>query len=464
MKKESAPTFYSKDRWQNWLTRIGEENLDPESEDFARLYFNLQNDTTIAIAKIITAAEDGHLDEEEALDKLEFINDIVLAEPEFDAENKLLLLDSVQTSLIPVFYAAEEYLIGGAVEEQPLADNISDAVAAAAYKDEDTSLAYLVHAGTQIIDGTEFGGSDIEELDSWLVSEWLNGLDSLQDAFDDPEVNNFATTADQRDSEIATGEPYKDSDTESAANATIETVSSNGGQAKERAIDARTRGEQAEANGRYQQAIDAYEEAISNFEQAITAVDVDAKKQLQDKFTETRTLLEAVTATRDKRDSVATTLQTAERNFKEAIARYAADSQTVARIRFRQARDAFEEAQQTIAKSDKELLAQPIEIDSEQEATLSSMAIEDFDLLDESTIETLSAVDIESVSELEANKDGITPAVVTDLQQTNEINAKEATLLTLLSWWHANDIYEFSSEEWISHRKEQADYGFNHFT
>ena len=185
---EPAETFYSEDRWQNWLTRVGEEDLDPESEDFARLYFNLQNDTTIAIAKIITAVEDSHLDEEEALDKLEFINDIVLAEPEFDAENKLLLLDSVQTSLIPVFYAAEEYLIGGAVAEQPLTDNITDAVAAAAEEDEDAALAYLVQAGTQIIDGTEFDGSDIEELDSWLVSEWLNGLDSLQDAFADPEV------------------------------------------------------------------------------------------------------------------------------------------------------------------------------------------------------------------------------------------------------------------------------------
>ena len=185
---EPAETFYSEDRWQNWLTRVGEEELDPESEDFARLYFNLQNDTTIAIAKIITAVEDDHLDEEEALDKLEFINDIVLAEPDFDAENKLLLLDSVQTSLIPVFYAAEEYLIGGAVEEQPLDDNITAAVDAAAEEDEDAALAYLVQAGTQIIDGTEFDGSDIEELDSWLVSEWLNGLDSLQDAFADPEV------------------------------------------------------------------------------------------------------------------------------------------------------------------------------------------------------------------------------------------------------------------------------------
>ena len=66
---------------------------------------------------------------------------------------------------------------------------MSDAIEVAeAEDDEDAALAYLVQAGTQIIDGTEFDGSEIDEIDSWLVSEWLNGLDSLQDAFADPEV------------------------------------------------------------------------------------------------------------------------------------------------------------------------------------------------------------------------------------------------------------------------------------
>ena len=62
------------------------------------------------------------------------------------------------------------------------------AVYAAAKDDVDAALAFLVQAGTQIIDGEEFDGTQIAELDSWLVSEWLNGLDSLQDAFADPEV------------------------------------------------------------------------------------------------------------------------------------------------------------------------------------------------------------------------------------------------------------------------------------
>ena len=189
MTDEPAETFYSEDRWQNWLTRVDDEELDPESEEFARLYFNLQNDTTIAIAKVISAAQDGRVDEETTLDKLEFINEVVMAEPEFDGEEELLLIDSVQTSLVPVFYAAEEYVIGGPVEEYPIEECIDAAIEVAVEEEDvDAALAYLVQAGTQIIDGGEFDGTQVDEIDSWIVSEWLNGLDSLQDAFADPEV------------------------------------------------------------------------------------------------------------------------------------------------------------------------------------------------------------------------------------------------------------------------------------
>ena len=138
---------------------------------------------------MISAAKDGRVDEETTLEKLEFINEVVMAEPEFDDEEALLLIDSVQTSLVPVFYAAEEYVIGGPVEEYSIDECVSAAVEAAGdEEDVDAALAYLVQAGTQIIDGETFDGTSVEEIDSWIVSEWLNGLDSLQDAFSDPEV------------------------------------------------------------------------------------------------------------------------------------------------------------------------------------------------------------------------------------------------------------------------------------
>jgi len=228
------------------------------------------------------------------------------------------------------------------------------------------------------------------------------------------------------------------------------------------ATDAISRAEDAKAQGQYQQAAAAYEEAVSQFEQAIAAADGETKEQLQVEIKETRALLEAATASLDQHNSVATTLQAAERSFKEGIARYVGGSQTVARIRFRQARDAFEEAQQAIDDSDSEMFAQPIEVSFEEEAMLPSMALKELDVLDESTVETLAAADIESITDLEAEQENeeITPAVVSDLKESDQISSDETALLTILSWWYEGASRQFTSETVISRRCELSDYGF----
>ena len=43
-------------------------------------------------------------------------------------------------------------------------------------------------AGTRIVDGDELDIALVEDLEYGLVSEWVNGLDSLQSAMSDPEV------------------------------------------------------------------------------------------------------------------------------------------------------------------------------------------------------------------------------------------------------------------------------------
>jgi hypothetical protein len=187
---ESDPpgTFYTEERWQNWIERIDEEEIDPEDEDSARLLLNLQDDTAIAVAKIITAYEDGHVEAEEAREKLADIREIVLSEVQLDDEEKLMLVDGVQTSLVCVFYAAEEYVAGGVAEDGTIEEYIRAAADAEAEEDPDAALGYCAQAGTRIIDGNELSMELAEELEFGLVAEWVNGLDSLQTAMSDPEV------------------------------------------------------------------------------------------------------------------------------------------------------------------------------------------------------------------------------------------------------------------------------------
>jgi hypothetical protein len=187
---ESEPPgqFYTEERWQNWIERISEEEIDPEDEDSARLLLNLQDDTAIAIAKILTAYDDEQLDEEETLEELTDVREIVLDEVNIDDEEKLMLVDGVQTSLVCVFYAAEEYVAGGVAEDGTIEEYIQAAADAEAEEDPDAALGYCAQAGTRIIDGDELSMELAEELEFGLVAEWVNGLDSLQTAMRGPEV------------------------------------------------------------------------------------------------------------------------------------------------------------------------------------------------------------------------------------------------------------------------------------
>ena len=180
--------YYTEERWQNWIGRVREEDVDPEDEDSARLLLNLQDDTAIAVAKIITDHDDGELNKETALAKLEDIEGIVLDEVQFDDEETAMLIDGVQTSLMCVLYAAKEFVAGGPAGEGSVTEYIEAAAGAEADEDLDAALGYCVQAGTRVIDGAELDLDTIEELDFGLVAEWVNGLDSLQTAMSDPEV------------------------------------------------------------------------------------------------------------------------------------------------------------------------------------------------------------------------------------------------------------------------------------
>lgn len=182
----SADRFYSEERWGNWLQRLREADLG-EEEELARLLFNLQNDVAIAIAKIISASDEGELDEAGARGELTAIRDLVLADPDLDNEEAAMLIDGIQTSLVCVLLAAEQYLAAGADDDAGVEELLSAAAEAEAEGEFDRALELSARAGTRVIDGEDLDAAALGELD-YFVTEWVTGLDSLQGALSDPEV------------------------------------------------------------------------------------------------------------------------------------------------------------------------------------------------------------------------------------------------------------------------------------
>ncbi len=180
--------FYTAERWQNWLNRIREEDIDPEDEDSARLLLNLQDDAAIAVVKIIGSYEDDNLDEGEALEEIAEVREIVLDEVEMQDEETAMLIDGVQTSLLCVFLAAEQYVTEGVASEGSIEEYIEEARSAEENEAIEDALVFSAQAGTRIIDGETLGMDTVEELEYGFVAEWVNGLDSLANALSDPEV------------------------------------------------------------------------------------------------------------------------------------------------------------------------------------------------------------------------------------------------------------------------------------
>ena len=186
----SAPAeeFYSEERWENWLTRLREADLDPDDENAARLLLNLQDDVAIAVAKILRAYEADELDDDGAIDELSTIHETVSTDPGMDDEEKAMLVGGVQMSLDPVFYAAQEYVVNGPAEEGSVEEYVTAALEAETEEDLDRAIGLVTIAGTRVIDGETFGLGVVESMEPGYVTEWVNGLHSLQEALADPEV------------------------------------------------------------------------------------------------------------------------------------------------------------------------------------------------------------------------------------------------------------------------------------
>jgi hypothetical protein len=184
---EPPGAFYTDERWQNWLDRLREADLDPEDEDAARLLWNLQEDVAIAVAKIISSHDEDELDEEMAMNELADTRDIVLADVDIEDEETLLLVDGVQTSLVCVFYAAELYVTEGP-DESAIDEHLHAASEAEEREEFDEALDHCARAGTRIIDGGELDPALVEEIGYGPVAEWINGLGSLESALSDPEL------------------------------------------------------------------------------------------------------------------------------------------------------------------------------------------------------------------------------------------------------------------------------------
>jgi tetratricopeptide (TPR) repeat protein len=223
----------------------------------------------------------------------------------------------------------------------------------------------------------------------------------------------------------------------------------------------------ARETNNFNEAADAYSEALTQYRAALNQLDADAtetRTEIEESIDSTREALHAVNTRIEQRDSVSELLEAGEQSFQVAIVAYTQGRHTLARIRFRQARDAFEEAIDLLEDNGEDLLTPPVEVGVQLDRELESTDFSELPMIPEAETAALADAGVETLTELDSSETPPwVPPAVEPLTTEESPNEEVITTLTLLSWW-AEASTAFDTVTAVSRRRDQANYGFTQST
>jgi hypothetical protein len=187
--KEEGPLklfyiFYNQERWDNWIATIRESDfeLKPGSNEMPDGYttlYNFSNDITIEVLKIIRLYQNERFSKEEALQKLNAVETIVMADVKDEKVEEYI--ESLQLSMLVLFAACKRFLEGGYSTDMKTL--VKDGKKTGD-EDLETALSFAAEIGANVINGASCCGKyvkdDIEQ--PGLFDEWLIEIESMHEA------------------------------------------------------------------------------------------------------------------------------------------------------------------------------------------------------------------------------------------------------------------------------------------
>jgi hypothetical protein len=179
-------TFYSQERWNNWINQVKESKfkIDPTAEGLGRegiVFLDMEEDVILALCKVTGKLQLGTITKEEAAGSLQDMKEIVLSKLEPMDEDKDAMIESVQSSLVVAFAAAECFVAGDFDPAQKVEDLVLEAARAEEKGDMDKVFELMGRAGALILAGKKFDSDRVYEKvpPESFVAEGVDGLDTI---------------------------------------------------------------------------------------------------------------------------------------------------------------------------------------------------------------------------------------------------------------------------------------------
>lgn len=175
--------FYNQERWDNWIKTLEGADFEPaEGEDVSegeQMLYSFTEDITLSVLKIIRLYQNGRFTKEEATEKLDDVELIVMTGlPDGELED---IIGSLQLSLLVLFTACRKFLEGGFDKD------IKTLVKKGRGLDEENleeALEVAANIGAAVIDGATCCAKYIKDdaENPGLFDEWLIEIETMSNA------------------------------------------------------------------------------------------------------------------------------------------------------------------------------------------------------------------------------------------------------------------------------------------
>jgi hypothetical protein len=187
--------FYNQERWDNWIATLRESSFEAaeDSEEMPEGYqvlYNFSMDITLAVLKIVKLYQNQRFSKDDALEKLNQVEAIIMSEvPEDELEG---YLESLQLSMLVLFAGCRKFLDGEyPTDIKSLVKEGKNAIDA----DMEKALDIAASIGANVINGASCCGKYVKDtLDQpTLFDEWLIEVESMNEAM--ASLKNFDEVA-----------------------------------------------------------------------------------------------------------------------------------------------------------------------------------------------------------------------------------------------------------------------------
>ncbi len=180
--KKKVIHYYTKERWDNWVSRVKESNfkIEEDGDTNTAVFVSMMDDVVLACLKVVHGHKKKKVSAEAALHAISSISEIVLGEVAPINDDTDMMVRSLQSSLICALASCEYNIQGTYDKKTSLIKLIKNAIEIEG-DNQEQALEYLSMVGARVLSGKPMP-EILFDVPDGLVAEWLDGVDSIDAA------------------------------------------------------------------------------------------------------------------------------------------------------------------------------------------------------------------------------------------------------------------------------------------